>query len=468
MFQAEKTGEWEPYRVRRKEKPKQPAPTGEGATGEDGQPATASEEVEVEYEEDMSSDEGAVYPIVDGRIVNWPCFFALMTHVYNYLSPPFHTPILLISQPCWTPRDHERLTQFFFEKFKMPAFALMDSAVATCYAYGTVNATVVDIGYTKADVTAVSELVVNESGRSRALPGCGGEAMTQRLFELLTQRNFTREMCDQLKMSSICEILPAGVPLPGSSEVPLEATSNGTTTTSLHVNPAAAASTGAESTEPGAGAATDAPLGPGPGTLIGEEGLNGKVDDEGVLDVASIVASGKMTEYLAQKEKEKQDKAAAKAAYKKGTASAPSEQQKNIRLPNSKRDKNSFYFEDYSLTSALKDANLGEEAHAEARAALDEGPKRQSDAQNIEPTSPVETNHPSSGIRREVTVGLERFQAASGGILERLADAIFRVVSSVEDIPKRSELWDNLIIVGNGSRIRGENSPTTVNICNLR
>jgi actin-related protein 9 len=82
--------------------------------------------------------------------------------------------------------------------------------------------------------------------------------------------------------------------------------------------------------------------------------------------------------------------------------------------------------EDHSLTTALKESNLNDEAQAEAHASLDEAPKRQSDAQNLEPTSPVDGTNASSGIRREVTVGLERFQAASGNILERIADSVFR------------------------------------------
>jgi len=77
-----------------------------------------------------------------------------MSHVYNTLNPPFHTAILLVAQPAWTPREHERLTQFFFEKFKTPAFGLMDAALATTWAYGVHTATVVDVGKTKADVTA--------------------------------------------------------------------------------------------------------------------------------------------------------------------------------------------------------------------------------------------------------------------------------------------------------------------------
>ncbi|KAF5014995.1 hypothetical protein F66182_13829, partial [Fusarium sp. NRRL 66182] len=176
MFPAEKKGEYEPFKIREKKKPaasttettngqekpdvdmaeapkQEETETANGAT-EDKKPEdtsnaaeeangteTHSEEAEPKeetfLEEDIVSDEGAIYPIQNGHIVDWPCFLALLEHVYNTLSPPFHTPILIMSEPAWTARDREILTQFVFEKFKPPAFCLMDSALAACYAYGT-------------------------------------------------------------------------------------------------------------------------------------------------------------------------------------------------------------------------------------------------------------------------------------------------------------------------------------------
>ena len=296
MFPGEKEGEWEPYKVRRKEKP--------GISQEekdeikDMQKSLGESQEDVEYEEDFVSEEGAVWPMTEGRITNWSCFFALLQHVYNSLNPPFHTPILLIAQPCWAIRDCERLTQFFFEKFKMPAFAMMDSANAIAYAYGVPNATVVDVGLGKADITAISEYVVHDTGRAIAVPKCGGEALTQRLLELLSAKGFTREMCEQLKKSAIAEILPPGTPLPGSLSTDGEDVTN----------PAAMASTGAQGSGPGqrksSAALGQAPMGPGPDTKVGDE-ANNEDEDEGVLDVASIVARGNMEEFIARKEKEK-------------------------------------------------------------------------------------------------------------------------------------------------------------------
>lgn len=129
------------------------------------------------------------------------------------------------------------------------------------------------------DVTAVSDYMPATVGRTIALPNAGGDAMTERLFELLGPKGWNVEMCEQLKKSHICEVLGVGVPLPGSG-----------VTQQLPSNPAAAASTGATSSGPDA-PITEAPRGPGVDTEVGDDDDNGAdktIEDDGVLDVASI------------------------------------------------------------------------------------------------------------------------------------------------------------------------------------
>ena len=455
MFPAEKKGEFEPVKVREKRSTKPisnssandfetadliMADTDGGSKNGDVNP---EEEEEIIYEEDPTSDEGAVKPLVEGRIVNWECFYALLTHVYNTLSPPFHTPILVISQPCWTAQDHEVLTQFFFEKFKTPAFCLMDSALAVSYAYATPNATVVDVGYGKCDITTINEHVIGELGRASALPGCGGEAMTQRLLSLMSAKGFTRDMCEQLKKSSICEVL-----LPGS-ELPTGKGSGETIT-----NPASAASTGAVNSGEGhresIAAQGGAPRGPGINTDAGDadqdRDLKDGEDDDGVLDVATIVASGKTSEFLAKKEREKAEKATARKNAAIEAAAA-----KQAKLPNSKRARAMLQY--LERKSAVEEESGGlkaatEEAHASAEAAAmaKREERREEKRRNREG---------AAYVKKEIEVGLERFQAASGGILDRIADSIHRCILSVPEVNRRSELWDSLIIIGNGSRIKG-------------
>lgn len=442
MFPAEKDGLYEPVKIRRKEKKTAPQ--------QDGQEQPKPEADEDEWEEDHVSEEGAVWPMKGGRIVDWPAFYALLTHVFKTVNPPFHTPILLIGEPVWTPKDRERIAQFVFESFKVPAFSIMDAAMAATYAYGVPTATVVDVGLSKADITCVSDFVLHDIGRSIAVLDCGGDAMTRRLVELLTGRKgFNWNVCEQLKKSNICEILANEGEMPTGAGAADEA------------NPAAAASTGLEgaSGERRPSAVGDIPRGPGQGTEVGPEKLE---DDEGVLDIASIVTGGNMSEYLAKKEQEKAEKAAAR--QKKGSDAQQQAAAKPVRLPNNKRLRNSFMYEDFALHDAMKKAGMSTGQLADMSIALDEHSKRQKTPEPMSATSDkpadaglegTSNNAPGSTLRREIEVGIERFQAASGGVLDRLADAIYRTVQSCSDISRRSELWDNMIIVGNGSKVRG-------------
>ena len=467
MFPAEKPGEWEPIKVREKKIPK--AGTINGVNGQSSIDVTIvdgdgtiqgnehqhDKEEDVLYEEDPTSDEGAVYPLVEGRVVNWPCFFALLTHIYNTLSPPFHTPILVLSQPCWTAQDHEILTQFFFEKFKTPAFCLMDSALAVSYAYATPNATVVDVGFGKCDVSTITEHVVNELGKSSALPGCGGEAMTQKLLSLLGDKGFNRGMCDQLKKNAICEVLPPGTELPADLG-PEVTMANPASTTSVGTVGSGHAQKESISAQGGVprGQAADTSF----GDMIQDRDMRDGEDDEGVLDVATIVASGKTSEFLAKKEREKAEKAAARKSAADVAAAA-----KQAKLPNSRRARAIFHYNErrpleelewnvkhttngVSEQNNLKPVTDETAGSAEVAAAARKEERKEERRRNREGTA---------YLKRDIEVGLERFEAADGGILDRIADSIHRCILSVPEANKRSELWDSLVIVGNGSKVKG-------------
>ena len=290
--------------------------------------------------------------------------------------------------------------------------------------------------------------------------------MTSRLATLLTGRKgFTRQVCEQLKKSNICEILPPDVDVPTSDSAVADTT----------INPAAAASTGIGGRKPSAAANELLPRGPGPGTQVGEE--KRLENDDGVLDIASIVTSGNMSEYLAQKEQEKAERLAAKQ-HKKGSDAQLLAASKPVRQPNHKRTRNTFMYEDFVLHDAMRKAGMSNQSMAEMQSAMDEGPNKRQ--KTPEPQSAVSDRPADStftapsldgaaitdsshigALRREIEVGPERFQAASGnsagepGLLDRLADAIHRSVQSCPDSAKRTELWESLIIVGNGAKLRG-------------
>lgn len=416
-----------------------------------------------------------------------PAFLALMNHIHSILSPTLHTPILLIAQSAWTAQDIEALTQFFFEKFKTPAFCIMDSALAISYAYGVEHATVVDIGFQKTDITSIHDYTVQHVGRTISLKNSGGDAMTNRLLELLGPKGWTRDMCEQLKKSPFCEILPPGAPLPKGED----AKDNG------NINPTTATTAGTALSGPAA-KITDAPR---VVEVDAEDDTDGDkvIDDEGVLDVASIVASGKTQEFLAQQERKKQMAAARKAA-KDARDAAEAAAAKPIRLPNSKREKVLFHYQERKAPDDIDEVQengktvtteTAKEKTPEAAAPTNEDtpmattvPAENVEAKPIEdalvvPDASVSVEDASAKreharaakreekrkvregagdpmlLRREIEVGTERFQAASNGLLERIADAIHRTVLAGTEPAKRSDLWDSLIVVGNGSRVRG-------------
>ncbi len=446
MFATPTKGEWEPHKIRERRVSRQAVKetTGDAGNGptksEDagGRTNGDAEEGAVEYEEDTETDEGAVYPIKRGRVRNWSCFLALLTHIHNTLSPPFHTPILLITQPAWTSQDKEMATQFCFEKFRTPAFCLMDAALAVCYAYGTPLATVIDVGYEKCDVTAVIEYLVHDVGRGAAIEGCGGEAMTQRLLELLRPQGWTRDMCEQLKRSAICEVLPRGVPLPGVTETAESGTANPTSVEATGQNvPASKRGSVVEGARINM-TGTDRP-----------EGELGAVESsDGVLDVASLVVSGKTNEFLAKKEREKAERAAKKAGAAAAAAEAAAAANKPAKLPNSMREKNTFIYEGRHFKT--KASSTDGQAADQKEANKSGEPSANGQTEKIA-EQPAQGEH----VKREVEVGIERFRAADNGILETIADAVHRTVLAVEEVSRRAELWDSLIIVGNGSKVRG-------------
>jgi len=322
-------------------------------------------------------------------------------------------PVLVVSEPCWTARDKEIITQYFFENWKIPALCVMDSALAAAWGFGVQSACVVDVGLDKCDVTAIVEYVVNEVGRGVAIEGCGGSALTARLREEFEKQGEKykdiadlSELAEQVKRSPVCEILLAGTPMPGqaSQATPVQ-------------NPLVAASTGLDSKEqPVNNAPATSDQAVTDGDVVQEE-----EEEEGVLDVAAIVAQNNAAEIIAKREREK----AEKEAKRKGNQA----EQKTVRLRNSERYKTTFNFEEYPPPNVS--------------------------------SAPGNGANQSRKRKREVEIGLERFMAAtpstghSDSILDRIASAVHNTIMAVPEIKDRSSLWDNLIILGNGSRVRG-------------
>lgn len=446
MFKDEDTGDYLPYYTFKRKK------TSNGdANGIEG---LKLDEDDYEYVEDRDSVEGAVYPIVGGRIANMEAFLAFLDHVHSLLTTTYHnTPIVLMASPQWTRPDNETISRYIFEKTKTPALCLVNSAVAAQYGIKWPTMTVVDIGFEKVDVTCLYDNMI-VSNKTLGFPSpvreiSGGEVFTQKLASLLKGKNFSHEMVEQLKKSSLCEVLPYAGDLDELMELPTE--------TGVTGQPLAAEAT--KPNEP-----------PRPAPQIGAEDDNGIIDDktaeEGVLDVANIVTSGNTREFLAKKEKEKAVRG------KKGKGQEP-EPAKAARLPNSKRKFATFHYEE--LVHEDVSVPVSDDA---AKPVTDNPTNGEPVAADGVPVNGVESKAPAVGdtvtelpfaaeaassiterrtkrVRKDIEIGLERFLFADRAEIDRITETIYRTIQSIDEIYKRSGCWDSIVFVGNGSRLRG-------------
>ncbi|KAL7818802.1 hypothetical protein V8C44DRAFT_355197 [Trichoderma aethiopicum] len=512
-----------------------------------------------EWVEDVDEDKGAVWPIEGGRIVQMDAFLAFLDHVHGLLTTTYHnTPIMLMASPQWTRPDCETIARYIFEKTKTPALCLIHSGIATHYGLKWPNMTVVDIGYEKVDVTAIHDgRVVNHMDLGRPLPDrfiSGGEVFTQKLLKLLEGQGFNHDMAEQLKKSGICEVLPYAPAKKELMDLPVESSSSNAPQS--QPRPTAPATTAEEGAAPGSGAAdstvaaaaeaagqsapaTDEPAVEEDIAMEDNDGLDAAVDEDGVLDVATIVTSGQTKEFLAKKEKEKEKGKPGRKSNKdkEGDAAA---QARPLRQPNSKKVRNTFSYEEIVMEEVSKEVPApapapaptegaegssaeGDVATEKAAEPAAQGTQAEEDSKAPAPVVATETEapvvktekskpdgndkedvvtdskpaadvangeqgkdadananadadakanpeadaNPSSTnngeprelrpkrIRREIEVGLERFLFADRDEIDRIVSTIYRTIQGVEDMYMRPACWDNLVFVGNGSRLRG-------------
>jgi actin-related protein 9 len=193
---------------------------------------------------------------------------------------------MLIASHHLTTSDKERITKLFFEEYGVPAFAIYDAGILGLYAAGVLTGITVDIGYEKTgnsvqcrsdiDITPVVEGQLIWNGQI-SVP-LGGKHATQHLLNLLTTSPPASATTSQL-------LPPSEVTLDLAEEIKLSSITELTTSIqSLRRRlPFSLNGSSGEST----------PLG------------TPDARDEGVDDIAQIVASGRMQEYFEKKEREK-------------------------------------------------------------------------------------------------------------------------------------------------------------------
>ncbi|KAM9879304.1 hypothetical protein VDGL01_06596 [Verticillium dahliae] len=500
MFKDSDSDEWRPYHTYKRKKART-----------DNAPASGAED-EYEWVEDTDSDEGAVYPIVAGRIVNMNAFLAFLDHVHGLLTTTYHnTPIVLMVSPQWARPHTEMIARYIFENTRTPALCMIHSGLATTYGVRWTNATVVDIGFEKVDVSCIYEgrvvahRMLGNFNPERII--AGGEVFTRKLQSLLKDKGFTYDMAEQLKKSPIAEALPYNPEAEARMDLPTASTAGV-----------------AANAVVGDGAAAAIPDAPkiDPSKPVVEGGIDDDAaattttgDNDGVLDITSIVTSGQTREFLAKKEKEKT--AAGPGKGRKGKAQE-AETARLTRLPNSKRTHNIFHYEeviqeepqqepkpngasketnasvDGNSNGNDKDVDMTDEPKTDSAAApvsadeakpsepTSETAESKTDANGVEvkaeatpaPPAPesvaaVASEIPEADttvalnaqpvnkrVRRDIEVGLERFLFVNRDEVDRIVGTIYRTIQeSVYEMYMRPACWDNIVIVGGGARLRG-------------
>lgn len=300
-----------------------------------------------------------IYPLVSGCIVDLSALTAFLQNLIQTLTnevliPETKTsdiPVVIIAPPQWSASDKDNVTKVFMEQFLRPAFMIIDSAAASLYACNSMTGLVIDVGHEKTDITSIIDSLPITNARI-SVP-LGGRHLTEHLLAMLqndrpldqgTQlplepHQIDLDLAEAIKRSQICET---------------QIDSKTTNVMAFQADPA---------------------------SLPNES-------DEGVLDIAAVVASGQTREYLAKVQ-----------AQKSGANGTTPE---------------------------------------------------------LVPNNQLTHNTVTIGTQTLV-VGQDRFKVADK-LLEdtQLTDAIWNsIMNHAIEPARRHELWENIVIVGGGSKIKG-------------
>ncbi|RXW20657.1 hypothetical protein EST38_g5179 [Candolleomyces aberdarensis] len=151
--------------------------TGEASTSK---PAVTDYIVGLPLEEALAgpdaSDIVVSWPFLEGEVADFVQAEALWKHVlFTYLQRKrtVNESPVLITLPTAVPSRtiYERTCQIFFERFNVPAFAILDRPLAQLYAANSLSGIVVDIGQDYTDITPINEGVLMHSGKVQTKVG---------------------------------------------------------------------------------------------------------------------------------------------------------------------------------------------------------------------------------------------------------------------------------------------------------
>ncbi|KAF2349097.1 Actin family [Trinorchestia longiramus] len=124
----------------------------------------------------------------DGMIEDWDAFENLMDYAYKKCikSDSQYHP-MLCSEAAWNARGkREKICELFFEKYQVPAFFLVKSAVLSAFANGRFNCVVVDSGASHTSAVPVIDGYVLQHAIIKS--PLGGDFLTNQVRHFLTKQ----------------------------------------------------------------------------------------------------------------------------------------------------------------------------------------------------------------------------------------------------------------------------------------
>lgn len=170
-----------------------------------------------QYHSTSGESRQEIAPIANGSIADLEAFLEFLKLVYVSIlsnvskkrvdafdSVLLNIPILLVTHHSWSQAQLEAITQYIFEALQLNNAMLLPSSLASTYAMGSLqNSCIIDIGANHTDIIPIIDYTPL-SPLTSSIP-YGGQSINDHLSKLLPE--FTSDQIETLKRSPIFEVL---------------------------------------------------------------------------------------------------------------------------------------------------------------------------------------------------------------------------------------------------------------------
>lgn len=171
----------------------------------------------VSYHSTAGDSREEVEPIENGSIKDLDAFLGFLKLVYvsilhevssrkpeAFEGELSNIPLLLMAHHSWSQNQSETITQFIFESLEIKNALLLPVSLASSYAMGSLqNCCIIDIGKDHTDVIPIIDYTPLDAFTSSI--SCGGQLINDQLSKLSPE--LTEEQIEDLKRSPIFEVL---------------------------------------------------------------------------------------------------------------------------------------------------------------------------------------------------------------------------------------------------------------------